>query len=139
MMIASHRGLQSLGRVLVIGVTCCLITSLTVLPALFILWSKNKIGMIADVAENEDAEETHYNRCTAAPAETGLTKNNVPELQLRQFCVFDNDETDGGEIKSDTEEITEKITEKIPEVIPFERPSEQQAVKHKRLVKRNSA
>ncbi len=32
-MIASHRGLQSLGRVLTIGVTCCLFTSLVILPA----------------------------------------------------------------------------------------------------------
>ncbi|GHT27264.1 transporter [Planctomycetales bacterium] len=130
MMIASHRGLQSLGRVLVIGVTCCLMTSLTVLPALFILWSKNRTGMTSDAAENEEPDETLYNRCAAAPVETGLTKNKVPELQLRRFCVFDN-ETDGEEINSDTE--------KIPEVIPFEHPSEKQAVKPKRLVKRNSA
>jgi hypothetical protein len=33
LMIASHRGLQSLGRVLTIGVTCCLFTSLIMLPA----------------------------------------------------------------------------------------------------------
>ena len=34
LMIASHRGLQSLGRVLTIGVSCCLFTSLIMLPAL---------------------------------------------------------------------------------------------------------
>lgn len=34
LMIASHRGLQSLGRVLTIGVSCCLLTSLVMLPAL---------------------------------------------------------------------------------------------------------
>ncbi|MDR0522673.1 MAG: MMPL family transporter [Planctomycetaceae bacterium] len=39
MMIASHRGLQSLGRVLVIGVTCCLITSILVLPVILTLWT----------------------------------------------------------------------------------------------------
>ena len=33
LMIASHKGLQSLGRVLTIGVTCCLFTSLVMLPA----------------------------------------------------------------------------------------------------------
>jgi hopanoid biosynthesis associated RND transporter like protein HpnN len=42
MMIASHRGLQSLGRVLVIGVTCCLITSIIILPALLLLRTRNK-------------------------------------------------------------------------------------------------
>ena len=34
LMVASHRGLQSLGRVLTIGVSCCLFTSLVMLPAL---------------------------------------------------------------------------------------------------------
>lgn len=34
MMIADHRGLQSLGRVLTIGVSCCLFTSVVTLPAL---------------------------------------------------------------------------------------------------------
>ncbi len=42
MMIASHKGLQSLGRVLVIGVGCCMLTSLVVLPALLSFWSKNE-------------------------------------------------------------------------------------------------
>lgn len=34
LMISPHRGLQSVGRVLAIGVTCCLITTLVLLPAL---------------------------------------------------------------------------------------------------------
>jgi hopanoid biosynthesis associated RND transporter like protein HpnN len=34
LMIASHRGLQSLGRVLTLGVSCCLFTSLVMLPGL---------------------------------------------------------------------------------------------------------
>ncbi|MDR3198157.1 MAG: MMPL family transporter [Planctomycetaceae bacterium] len=43
MMIASHRGLQSLGRVLVIGVTCCLITSIIILPILLLLRTRNEV------------------------------------------------------------------------------------------------
>jgi predicted RND superfamily exporter protein len=42
MMIASHRGLQSLGRVFVIGTTCCLATSLIVLPAILSLWTSGE-------------------------------------------------------------------------------------------------
>jgi predicted RND superfamily exporter protein len=34
LMIADHRGLQSLGRMLTIGMTCCLASSLVILPAL---------------------------------------------------------------------------------------------------------
>lgn len=41
LMIASHRGLQSLGRVLTLGVTCCLLTSLVSLPAL-LAWISRK-------------------------------------------------------------------------------------------------
>jgi len=41
LMIASHQGLQSLGRVLTLGVSCCLFTSLIILPALLILLSWN--------------------------------------------------------------------------------------------------
>jgi hypothetical protein len=41
-MIASHRGLQSLGRVLAIGVACCLFTSLVMLPALLTWMTKNR-------------------------------------------------------------------------------------------------
>jgi hypothetical protein len=37
LMIATHQGLQSLGRVLTLGVTCCLFTSLVMLPALLTL------------------------------------------------------------------------------------------------------
>ncbi|MDR0327310.1 MAG: MMPL family transporter [Planctomycetaceae bacterium] len=40
MMIASHRGLQSLGRVLVIGMTCCFITSVVVLPAILSIYTR---------------------------------------------------------------------------------------------------
>ena len=42
MMVASHRGLQSLGRVLVIGMTCCLFTSVVVLPAILSLCTRGE-------------------------------------------------------------------------------------------------
>ena len=42
LMIASHRGLQSLGRVLTIGVSCCLFTSLVMLPAMLTLLSRHR-------------------------------------------------------------------------------------------------
>jgi len=42
LMIASHRGLQSLGRVLTIGVSCCLFSSLIMLPALLAWLTRNR-------------------------------------------------------------------------------------------------
>jgi predicted RND superfamily exporter protein len=41
-MIASHRGLQSLGRVLTIGATCCLFSSLVILPAILVWATRNR-------------------------------------------------------------------------------------------------
>jgi hypothetical protein len=42
LMIASHQGLQSLGRVLTIGVSCCLVSSLVILPAILIWATWNR-------------------------------------------------------------------------------------------------
>jgi uncharacterized protein len=42
LMIASHQGLQSLGRVLTLGVTCCLFTSLVMLPAALSWMTRNR-------------------------------------------------------------------------------------------------
>jgi predicted RND superfamily exporter protein len=42
LMVASHQGLQSLGRVLTLGVTCCLGTSLIMLPALLTWMTRHR-------------------------------------------------------------------------------------------------
>ncbi len=42
LMTANHQGLQSLGRVLTLGVTCCLFTSLITLPALLTLLTRSR-------------------------------------------------------------------------------------------------
>ena len=54
LMIASHRGLQSLGRVLTIGVSCCLFTSLVILPALMAWFSGNGTGGDAEEPDVDD-------------------------------------------------------------------------------------
>jgi uncharacterized protein len=49
LMIAAHQGLQSLGRVLTIGISCCLFSSLVVLPSI--------LAWITRGREEESAEE----------------------------------------------------------------------------------
>lgn len=44
LIIADHRGLQSLGRILTIGMTCCLFTSFVLTPAL-LTWISRRRGM----------------------------------------------------------------------------------------------
>ena len=57
LMIASHRGLQSLGRVLTIGVSCCLFTSLVMLPALLAWASRMRPAREAPEQEPGASEE----------------------------------------------------------------------------------
>jgi hopanoid biosynthesis associated RND transporter like protein HpnN len=52
LMIASHRGLESLGRVLTLGITCCTFTSLVILPAVLRMLHREKT-----VAEAEEDDE----------------------------------------------------------------------------------
>ncbi len=52
LMIASHQGLQSLGRVLTIGVSCCMFSSLVILPAILTLVTRNRAE-----AEPQSSEE----------------------------------------------------------------------------------
>jgi len=48
LMVASHRGLESLGRLLTLGVTACTVTSLVFLPALLRLVPRGDCTMTAD-------------------------------------------------------------------------------------------
>ena len=54
LMVASHRGLESLGRLLTLGVTTCTLTSLVFLPALLNLVA---CGPVADAEEADEADE----------------------------------------------------------------------------------
>jgi hypothetical protein len=44
LIVANHRGLQSLGRVLTIGMTCCLFSSLVILPAMLTWLSDSRFA-----------------------------------------------------------------------------------------------
>jgi hopanoid biosynthesis associated RND transporter like protein HpnN len=65
LMIADHRGLQSLGRVLTIGMSCCLVSSLIILPAFLVWITRNRLeeeqempepALEEDVGENKEDE-----------------------------------------------------------------------------------
>lgn len=57
LMIATHQGLQSLGRVLTIGVSCCLFTSLIMLPALLTWVTRNRAEDIDEEADADDEND----------------------------------------------------------------------------------
>ena len=56
LMVASHRGLESLGRLLTLGVTTCTLTSLVFLPALLNLVACGPAA-VAEEADEEDCDD----------------------------------------------------------------------------------
>jgi hypothetical protein len=63
LMVASHRGLESLGRVLTLGVTTCTVTSLVLLPAVLALLPRAAAGdEEADGDARADAETVSFAR-----------------------------------------------------------------------------
>jgi predicted RND superfamily exporter protein len=81
MMIASHRGLQSLGRVLVIGVACCTFTSLVMLPAALTWWTRNRNENDAIESPPELLDETpieEFSPLTIYVADEEIVTETVP-------------------------------------------------------------
>jgi hopanoid biosynthesis associated RND transporter like protein HpnN len=78
MMIASHRGLQSLGRVLVIGITCCLVTSIIVLPILLMFRTRKS----REKVQNLPIDSVDINVFCAAEQPPHLDEKNVKPKRL---------------------------------------------------------
>jgi len=81
LMIASHRGLESLGRVLTIGITSCTLTSLVILPAVLRIVQPGGVAddvdaaVDVDVDVEQEAEAAEIVDATAAAAaEPGLRR-----------------------------------------------------------------
>lgn len=60
LMVADHRGLQGLGRVMTIGMACCLLSSLVILPAILALMTRGREeereSIPAETPRSEDGE-----------------------------------------------------------------------------------
>lgn len=66
LMVASHRGLQSLGRVLTLGVSCCMFTSMIMLPALLTIMSRKRSASDAAAEPNATSRKPVIRRVDAA-------------------------------------------------------------------------
>ncbi|MDR3183155.1 MAG: MMPL family transporter [Planctomycetaceae bacterium] len=80
MMIASHRGLQSLGRVFVIGAACCLFTSLIILPVLLRNWTQN-------MKEREPADDSAACGVPVNDLGSGIRPHQEPALPRKKRLV----------------------------------------------------
>ncbi|MBN1588276.1 MAG: MMPL family transporter [Pirellulales bacterium] len=85
LMIASHRGLQSLGRVLTIGVSCCLFASLVMLPALLTWATRHRpsdLGTTPDQSQHRSAIGRSLHRY-ASGAHPSTSPPTVPQIARR--------------------------------------------------------
>jgi hypothetical protein len=64
LMLAHHQGLQSLGRVLVIGLGCCSFTSLVVVPAATALLAGRPEQRLVGASEHTEASQPDAGRNT---------------------------------------------------------------------------
>ena len=78
LMIASHQGLQSLGRVLTIGVTCCMFTSMVMLPALLTWATRNRAPAPRVAAPEHLADRRAALRRRYDPRQHGTTPHALP-------------------------------------------------------------
>ena len=104
MMIASHRGLQSLGRVLVIGMSCCLYCSVILLPAFLTWWTRNEAETEADTEVEETAQaaweetlagttESHFDRIHGIQATDPLPVSGEEEYDSSVFPFYSGERT----------------------------------------------
>jgi len=76
LMIADHRGLQGLGRVMTIGMACCLFSSLIILPAILALMTQRR--------EPEGREEPEAIEAQSGPDLAPTTTRRDPAHPLRR-------------------------------------------------------
>lgn len=74
LILAQHQGLRSLGQVLTLGVLCCLVSSTTLLPALFVLWTRQRSEAPAEAL----VSPTTARRLDPADAIAPATAKTVP-------------------------------------------------------------
>lgn len=71
LMTAAHRGLQSLGRVLTLGMACCLLSSMVILPAILVLLTRHRAG------SPEDEEASEAGQTAAVPAAPKVVRRDA--------------------------------------------------------------
>jgi hopanoid biosynthesis associated RND transporter like protein HpnN len=84
LMIASHQGLQSLGRVLTLAVTCCLFSSMVMLPALLTWMTRNRPEVEEELIQQAQHETANYQPAEQEEAEEeDLTPRRAPGKHRR--------------------------------------------------------
>jgi len=88
LMVASHKGLESLGRVLTIGVTTCTLTSLIFLPAVLALVRPGRAAddeADDDEADDDEADDDEADETQATDDDGGLSDNVATDAATVPF------------------------------------------------------
>jgi len=83
LMIASHQGLQSLGRALAIGITACMLSAFCVLPPVLALMSWNR-GKKADGSDEDESSDPDDRRETASAPQREYLRFDSPHVRLSE-------------------------------------------------------
>jgi uncharacterized protein len=127
LMLAEHRGLQSLGRVLTIGMSCSLVSSLVFLPA-FLAWTtRNRRPQEEETSYSPEEERTVANdeEPAAQPAMAPAFQADLHEPRTRIAATADHSRPLSDIWRaSDFDPQDEQTAEAPPtgEILPFESP-----------------
>nr|MCR5163310.1 hypothetical protein [Thermoguttaceae bacterium] len=97
LMLAEHRGLQSLGMVLAIGTTCCWLTSLLVLPAMLNLFFSHGNQPISQKVNPVPTPELHSvsdqdSWSSRQNSESNVGQGNLSRQEVPTFTTLMDDD-----------------------------------------------
>ncbi|MGL6194707.1 MAG: MMPL family transporter, partial [Thermoguttaceae bacterium] len=127
LMIASHRGLQSLGRVLVIGMSCSLFCSIVLLPALLTLLTRKRQEVEAEenVVNEFAVDEINQQLLNQQLLNQRLRKKTKPvplsQFYAEQYVVTPVAEAE--EFREITAEISPDMAPEMSASMSYEMPS----------------
>ena len=128
LMLADHRGLQSLGRVLTIGMSCCLVSSLIILPA-FLAWTtRNRRSQEEEIPHSPEQEHNVAQEVPTAaqPAVAPAFRSDCHEHRTRTAAATDqsrplSDIWQASDFDPQNEQAADAA--QTEEIIPFEPPA----------------
>jgi uncharacterized protein len=129
LMLADHRGLQSLGRVLTIGMSCCLVSSLVILPA-FLAWTtRNRRSQEEEIPYPPEEEHAvaEQEQTATQPATALAFHGDFHEHRARTAAAVDqsrplSDIWQASDFDPQNEEQPAQAVQ-TEEIIPFEPPA----------------
>ena len=136
LLIASHRGLQSLGRVLVIGMTCSVYCSVVLLPAILTWWTRNREEEIGETLSTSSAHTVQE----SAHDKTEVIESHFDRIHGIRSATYPFEPNCKESVPHQNEEYDSQVFSMYPpEKEQPDNPDDTSSTKTKRLKRRNVA